>query len=256
MPGGDVREGLTQTLETPPGATDAGTPGGPGPDVSAAASTPAPPTPEQVLALLAENKALRAHLDQLAGTKHTLAKLEQAFSKGEEGEALSKEELLAIDALKRLLPRAFPELAGLKHLPALMTTLGESAKAGAETIHQNALDTQLRLQKDAGFPVDKPEFTRLIGGAVTAWINENNDRRARYWRGDRMIVEEGFAHVHKHLLGPHRSEDKKAIVSKVESRPRTALSTAAGGGAEGERSSVVSMQSKKDMKTALKAALG
>jgi hypothetical protein len=129
-----------------------------------------------------------------------VAKLEKAFSKEEDGEILTKEETMAVEALKRLLPKAFPGLKYLDLTPKIMETLQAATKAGAQNLHQGALDTQLALQKEAGFPVDKPEFTRLVGGAITAWINESNERRVRYWQGDRSVVQEGFEHVRKHML--------------------------------------------------------
>ena len=157
-------------------------------------------------------------------------------------------------AVVKELHRILPQLKHLDSLPKITQTVDAAARAAADALTQAAFGYQLELQQEAGLKVDDADANYMIGSAIKEWINADQGRRARFWRGDRTVVKDGFETVQNKLLGPARRQDKTATLQTVASRPRN---SAPGGGSQGAggETQTVDFKDPKAVRAAFKAAL-
>ena len=230
------------------------------PEIVQTDPTPAPepaPQPQPESVSKAEYDALLGKVSQLEGS---LAKAGERLSiidrvaevvTGKSAQAtLSKEDEAVLTELNRLIP-------GLKHLnslPQLAQTMQTAAKTAAESLTQAAYGYQLELQQESGVKVDDPKVNFFIGTAIKEWINQDQGRRERFWRGDRTVIQEGFKDVKASVLDGLRQQSKVDTLKTNFSRPKSSA-PAGGASATGTGPAAVDFTDKKSVRDAFKAAL-
>lgn len=189
-----------------------------------------------------------------AGKRLSVIDKVAAMLTGKEESTLSTEEKAVVSELQRLMPHILPNAKALDSLPNIAKTVEAASKAAADGLAQAAYGYQLELQAEAGVPVDNPGLNRLIGVGIRDWLNMDQNRATRFWRGDRAVIQEGFKEVHEMALGPVRRASKQGIMSTVSSRPKNASPGGGGAPSNGEVPTI-DFQDKKSVRAAFKTAL-
>lgn len=202
--------------------------------------------------LVAEMGSLKGTLTE-AGTRLQVIDKVAAMLQGKEESTLTKDEQTVVSELKRLMPHVLPNAKFLDSAPQLLKTVESAQKAAGDALVQAAYGYQLELQGESGMTVDDPKTNFYIGTAIKEWINQDNTRRQRFWRGDRTVVKEGFDEV-KGVLGSTRLTTKRATIETVGKRPQNAGPGAGRAGASGE-TTTVDVSDRKSVREAFKAAL-
>jgi hypothetical protein len=199
--------------------------------------------------VLAEMGTLKGALTDAGQKLQMLDKVAAALT-GKPGATRSKDEQVVVDELYRLLP----QLKYLDQAPDLIKQVQAAQAGAAEGLVQAAYGYQLELQQEAGIKVDDPKTNFYVGTAIKEWINQDNTRRARFWRGDRTVVKEGFDEVSAALLSPTRVTAKRATMETVNGRPKSGAPAGGAGGGTSE-GPTVNFQDPKSVRAAFKAAL-
>ena len=202
--------------------------------------------------LVGHTKKLTTSLIE-AGKKLEVIDKVAAMLQGKEESTLTKEEQLVVSELKRLMPHIIPNLKALDTLPDMKKVVDGAAQATSDTLVQAAFAYQLELQQEAGIPVADDKTNFYIGTAIKEWINQDQTRRARFWRGDRTVVQEGFAEVKKSVIDPFRTGVKTSAAEIVKHRPKSAAPAGSAGVGEGPQG--LDYSNPKAVREALKAAL-
>lgn len=222
-----------------------------------AAKETKPPEPEFVSK--AEYNTLLSQVSTLATLLAESGKKLEVFDKvaeiltGKPAETLTKEEQVVVGELKRLMPHILPNAPFLDHAPAILKTVQTASQAASEQLIQAAFETQLTLQQEAGVKIDDPKINTYIAGAIKEYVNQDKTRQARFWRGDRTVIKEGFDEVKTALLDPTRLAGKKQTMEIVGTRPQTRAPHGAAGGGEGEKP--LDFRDRKAVRAAFSAAL-
>jgi hypothetical protein len=225
------------------------------PEEIAAAAAPVVAAPETVSKadydkMAAEVEGLKGALAGAGQKLAVLDKVAEALGDKPAGSTLTKEEQAVVAELQRLMPHILPNAKLLDQAPQLLQTVQSASRAAAQGMVEAAYGYQLELQNGAGLKTDDQDFNFVVGGAIKEFINADKDRQARFWRGDRTVIEEGFKHVQKHFGGTSRS---KAAMDTVNSRPRNTGPTGQAGATGSPK--VVDFADKKSVRDAFKAAL-
>lgn len=206
---------------------------------------------EKVLAEVASLK------ESLTGAGEKLAILDRVAEMlvGKSAESpLSKEEQLVVAELRKLMPHVVPNIKFLDQAPQLAQTIQQATKTATESLTQAAYGYQLELQADAGLDTKDAKFNYLLGNSIKEWINQSPDRRARFWRGDRTVIEEGFKEV-KPYFAPAQRAERREMAQTLQTRPKN--SAPAGAGApNGEGRGAPDMSDRKSVRAAIMAAIG
>ena len=188
------------------------------------------------------------------GTRLALLDKVAAVLTGKEESTLTKDEQTVVSELKRLMPHVLPNAKFLDQAPQLLKTVEAAQKGAGDALVQAAFGYQLELQGEAGMAVNDDKANFYIGTAIKEWINQDNSRRARFWRGDRTVVKEGFDEV-KGVLSATRMTTKRTTMETVNSRPKNAGPGAGRAGTSGDVAPTVDFTDRKAVRDAFKAAL-
>ena len=157
--------------------------------------------------------------------------------------------------LKRLMPHILPNAKALDSIPQMVKVVEDSSKVAADSLVQAAYGYQLELQKAANMDVEDTKANFFVASAIKDWVNQDNDRRVRFWRGDRTVIKEGFDEVKKVLIDPIRKSNKQDIGATIRHRPNNAAPAGSpGAGSEGGPKAL-DFRDPKAVRAAFKAAL-
>lgn len=216
-------------------------------------ATPAPETVSKADfdQVVAELGSLKAAYGEAGKRLAVIDKVAEMLTGGKQDASLSDNDQAVVKELHRILP----ELEHLKTLPGIKQAIESTGQAAATALTQAAFGYQLELQAEAGIKTDDQEANYLVGGAIKDWINMDSNRRARFWRGDKAVVKEGFETVRTKLLGPARRQTTADTLRTVASRPHNG---APGGGSQGAGSEppTVDFRDPKAVRAAFRTALG
>ena len=199
--------------------------------------------------MVAEVGSLKGALTDAGQKLQLLDKVAEVIA-GKPTATRSKDEQVVVDELYRLMP----QLKYLDRAPDLIKQVEAAQRGAAEGLVQAAFGYQLELQQEAGLKVDDPKTNFYVGTAIKEWINQDNTRRTRFWRGDRTVVKEGFDEVSAALLSPTRVTAKRATMDTVNGRPKNAGPTGSAG-ASGSEGPTIDFTNKQSVRAAFKAAL-
>ena len=171
---------------------------------------------------------------------------------GKKDSGLSTEEQAVVTELRRLMPHVLPNAKALDSMPQLVETVQAASKAAAQGLVEAAHGYLLELQSDSGMNVGDAKVNFHIGSAVKEWVNQDNSRRERFWRGDRTVIKEGFEEV-KAMFSGARRDEKRTVMETVTSRPRNTGPTGSPGAAGSPKT--LDFSDKKSVRDAFKAAL-
>lgn len=171
---------------------------------------------------LLHNSKLMADALVEAGKRLEIVDKVAAMLGGKSEDTLTKEERAVVEELKRLMPHVIPEASNLAMIPKMKQVVEAASKSTVDTLVQGAFAYQLELQQEAGIKVDDPKANHYIAASIKEWINGDPERRARFWRGDRSLIKEGFEDVRKSVIDPLRTGEKKEVGTVVKHRPANA----------------------------------
>lgn len=226
-------------------------------DQAAAASTEvAAGEPKQEFVSKAEYDTLTGRLDamtvSLEAAGKRLAVIDQVATMltGRKEADQTPEEKAVVTELRRILP----ELQHLHRIPKMADVVEQASKTASETLVTAAYAYQLELQQAANVKVDDPKLNTYVAAGIKEWMNQDTSRQARFWRGDRSVIKEGFEEVKAAVIDPLRSGDRRAVAALVGTRPRNAAPAGGAGAGSGERG--LDFADRKAVRAAFKDALG
>ena len=208
----------------------------------------------------ADYDALFAHTTKLTegmekvGERLAVIDKVAAMLAGKPEPLLTPQEQDVVSELRRLMPHILPNAAFLDHAPKLLEVVEGASKATTDTLVNAAFSYQLELQKDAGISIEDPKANFYVGAAIREFVNQDPGRKARFWRGDRSVIKEGFEEVKKTVLDPLRTTDRRKTAGIVAARPVNAA-PAGSAGVSGTGAPSIDFTDRKSVRDAFKAAL-
>lgn len=202
-------------------------------------------------------------LGEVSGLKEALGKAGERLAlldtvadaiTGKKESDLTTEDALVVKELRRLMPHILPNAGALDSLPKMTAAVDASAKAAAQALTEAAFGYQLELQEAAGLPIEDSKLNFHVGVAVKEWINQSPARVSRFWRGDRLVLKEGFEEVKDLFVGTKRTVEKQQVASAIVARPKNAAPVGKGA-PNSDTGPTVDFTNPKSVRTALKAAL-
>lgn len=241
MPDDDLTQDPVQDQQPPVDAGDKGAP-----------AAPASVSREEFDTLVRHSRTLEGQLVE-AGKRIGLIDRVAAMLTGKPEDTLTKEERAVVTELQRLMPHILPNAKFLEEIPKVKDVVDRAAGATAETLVNAAFAVQLDLQQSAGFPIDDPKLNRLVAGSIRDYINEDKTRQARFWRGDRAVVQEAFDDAKSLIATSTRVAGKQTLAETVKHRPKS--SAPVSGGTPGAGQEGLNLMDPKSVRAAMKAAL-